>query len=273
MVKYVPLLGGILCTYRWLAQGLRAGSDGCVLAISVRIFDWKKKTPLAILPHHTGTVRCVAFDDMCDSGGLLLSGGADNNIALWKLYPPKHPRRLAGRHVFEDCATTACGAIAGVPVGDSGEVPDSAGIGGSNIASAGGNDGSVDGGATGGGRGAGAGAGAGAGSGSGSSGVGVGVGVGVGAGRADGSGAGVGANDASGGMAGGHVSPSPPVLLAGQGEAPCSATAVVDSSDTGPPPAALLEEDDEGEPLMTADELAAMAAAINTSQRAMPSGW
>jgi WD40 repeat protein len=48
----------------------------------VRLFDAKKKKPLAVLKHHTGGVHTVAFA----SDGLLASAGNDRGIAIWSLY-------------------------------------------------------------------------------------------------------------------------------------------------------------------------------------------
>ena len=62
-------------------------SDGKIWATAgwdgrVRLFDAKKKKPLAVLKHHQGGIHTVAFAD----DGLLASGGDDRGIALWSLY-------------------------------------------------------------------------------------------------------------------------------------------------------------------------------------------
>ncbi|KAH0794912.1 guanine nucleotide-binding protein subunit beta-like protein 1 [Histomonas meleagridis] len=54
-----------------------AGWDG-----RVRLFDAKKKIPLAVLKHHRGGIHTVAFAQ----DGLLASGGDDRGIAIWSLY-------------------------------------------------------------------------------------------------------------------------------------------------------------------------------------------
>jgi WD40 repeat protein len=48
----------------------------------VRLFDAKKRTPLAVLQHHRGGVHSVEFAE----DGLLASAGEDRGIALWSLY-------------------------------------------------------------------------------------------------------------------------------------------------------------------------------------------
>lgn len=57
-----------------------AGWDG-----RVRLFDAKKRKPLAVLKHHVRGVHTVTFAQ----DGLLASGGEDRGIALWSLYRKK----------------------------------------------------------------------------------------------------------------------------------------------------------------------------------------
>lgn len=57
-----------------------AGWDG-----RVRLFDAKKRKPLAVLKHHNRGIHSVAFAP----DGLLASAGEDRGIALWSLYRKK----------------------------------------------------------------------------------------------------------------------------------------------------------------------------------------
>ncbi|UPQ99358.1 WD40 repeat domain-containing protein [Chloropicon primus] len=58
-----------------------AGWDG-----RVRVFDYKKRAPLAVLKYHQKNCNAVAFSPGC---GLLASASEDSNIALWDIYPTK----------------------------------------------------------------------------------------------------------------------------------------------------------------------------------------
>lgn len=77
----------------WLHRGagdVTVRADGRLAAVAgwdarVRVYDYKKRTPLASLKYHTGSVGAVAFSPDC---ALLASGAKDANIALWSLYPP-----------------------------------------------------------------------------------------------------------------------------------------------------------------------------------------
>lgn len=51
----------------------------------VRLWQWRKWKPLAVLQHHTGTVNGVSFSP-CSHW--LASGSSDATIALWTLFPP-----------------------------------------------------------------------------------------------------------------------------------------------------------------------------------------
>ena len=56
----------------------------------LRIYNWKKLTPLAYLDYHTDTVNAVDFsDDLPEYGQLLAAGGKDARISLWSLYNEK----------------------------------------------------------------------------------------------------------------------------------------------------------------------------------------
>lgn len=47
----------------------------------VHVFALKQPRHLAVLKHHTATVRCVDF-----FGTQLVSGGGDGHVALWDVY-------------------------------------------------------------------------------------------------------------------------------------------------------------------------------------------
>ncbi|KAJ7544263.1 hypothetical protein O6H91_09G071400 [Diphasiastrum complanatum] len=51
----------------------------------VRIHDYHRKRPLAILKYHSAAVTGVAFSDDCK---MLASSSRDATIALWSIYPP-----------------------------------------------------------------------------------------------------------------------------------------------------------------------------------------
>lgn len=49
----------------------------------IRVWDFKRRRPLAILKTHTGAINCLAF---AHSTNLMVSGSADTRIACWSLY-------------------------------------------------------------------------------------------------------------------------------------------------------------------------------------------
>lgn len=51
--------------------------------LSVRVFSWKKNTPLAVLRFHTAAVNCVAFQEQSN---LLAAASADGRVAVWSIY-------------------------------------------------------------------------------------------------------------------------------------------------------------------------------------------
>lgn len=53
----------------------------------VRVYSWKKHSPLAILKYHTEGVYSLDFSPMSTPGGTLLaSASKDKKIAVWSLY-------------------------------------------------------------------------------------------------------------------------------------------------------------------------------------------
>ena len=61
---------------------------------NVRVFHWRKRTPLAVVPAHAGSVHTLAFCGVDTTGvvgvnGLLASGGKDGNVVVHSLYPPR----------------------------------------------------------------------------------------------------------------------------------------------------------------------------------------
>lgn len=51
----------------------------------VRVWDFKRPRPLAILKAHTGAVNCMAFSSR-EGDNVLVSGSADTRIACWSIY-------------------------------------------------------------------------------------------------------------------------------------------------------------------------------------------
>jgi len=50
---------------------------------SVRIWNWNKQKPLAILKYHTESVQAAAF---AARGSNLLASASTNRIAVWAIY-------------------------------------------------------------------------------------------------------------------------------------------------------------------------------------------
>lgn len=64
-----------------------AGKMGCKFALrcmisSVRIVDYKRRKPLALLPNHSGEVNGVCYG----KDNTLFSGGGDSRIMGWDIY-------------------------------------------------------------------------------------------------------------------------------------------------------------------------------------------
>lgn len=56
----------------------------------LRIYNWRKLTPLVYLSYHADTVNAVDFSENLSSHGqLLAAGGKDARITLWSLYNDK----------------------------------------------------------------------------------------------------------------------------------------------------------------------------------------
>jgi len=49
----------------------------------IRIFDWKKPQPLAILKYHSAEVFSIDFSQFSN---LIASGSKDKRIAMWSIY-------------------------------------------------------------------------------------------------------------------------------------------------------------------------------------------
>ncbi|KAG2471048.1 TRXR2 reductase, partial [Polypterus senegalus] len=56
----------------------------------IRIFGWKKMSPLAVLRFHTESVHCVTFSDHeMSSDRLMAAGSKDQRISVWSIYNQK----------------------------------------------------------------------------------------------------------------------------------------------------------------------------------------
>ena len=65
-----------------------SGWDG-----KLRVFDYKRRVPLAVLPAHSGAAYGLAFSralqsDVLGCEGVFASGGKDGHVVVYSLYPP-----------------------------------------------------------------------------------------------------------------------------------------------------------------------------------------
>ena len=61
-----------------------------VFIYRLRVYNWRKLTPLAYLSYHADTVNAVDFSENLSAyGQLLAAGGKDARISLWSLYNDK----------------------------------------------------------------------------------------------------------------------------------------------------------------------------------------
>ena len=63
----------------------------------VRLWQWRKWKPLAVLAQHGGTVNAVTFSE---DSQWLASASSDTTVALWKgLFPPRERAREEPREL------------------------------------------------------------------------------------------------------------------------------------------------------------------------------
>jgi protein decreased size exclusion limit 1 len=70
---------------------VRIRGDGRIVALAgwdhkVRVYDWRRRTPLAVLKYHTRPVAALAFAPD-PTAGMLATAARDGTVALWEVYP------------------------------------------------------------------------------------------------------------------------------------------------------------------------------------------
>lgn len=62
-------------------------SGSCGWDGKLRVFDYLRKSPLAVLPAHSGACYSMDFAGIRGDSGLLSTGGKDGHVVVYSLYP------------------------------------------------------------------------------------------------------------------------------------------------------------------------------------------